>query len=114
MNMFGDPNKKKSGKQLRDEGIKRSVNNANANIYQWSDMAYDYLLKYITTHKEFVTEDVRIASENMIMQPPNTRAWGAIITRAVKNNIIRRKGYVPSNNPKTHRTIITLWEVINS
>jgi hypothetical protein len=100
------------GIKLRDFGIKTAEDNANSKIDNWSNDAYEFLKTYCITAKEFMAEEVRVCSLGKIERPPNDRAWGAIIVRAVKEGLIKRKGYQCVQNSKAHRTPATLWEVI--
>ena len=99
-----------NGKELRDIGIKQSVDNANFSHEKWSDNAFEFLIKYIQSNEEFMTENVRIASEGIIPEPPSKRAWGGVIVRAVKLGLINRKGFRNVKNAKAHCTPATLWK----
>ena len=99
------------GNQLRDKGIKQALESAENETENWGNLAYNFLLHYIKTNKEFMTEDVRIASFESVPQPPSNRAWGYVVVRAKKNDLITRKGYSCVKNPKAHRTPATLWVV---
>jgi len=102
------------GNKLRDLGIKKSFENAESYNKHWGKCAYLFLLEYIKTTKEFMAEDVRIASEGIVKQPPSKRAWGYIFVLAKKNKIIKSIGFSNVKNPKAHRTPATLWSVINN
>ena len=108
--MYIDPDKQ--AKIARDNGIQQSLDSANSVIKNWSDIAYGFLLGYADSHKEFMIEDIRNASGGFVPEPPSKRAWGGIAVRAVKNNIIQRKGFQSVKNIKAHKTPATLWEVI--
>ena len=97
------------GRNLRDQGIKRSLETADTKSEKWSSRAYLFLLEYIKSNKEFMAEDVRVASNGVVPIPANNRAWGAIFVMAKKNNIINSNGYSCVKNPKAHRTPATLW-----
>ena len=99
------------GSQLRDKGIKQAINNANDTHEKWSEKAYKFLTDYIRSHHEFMTEDVRVASEKKIPIPPSNRAWGGIILRASKAGLITRVGFSSVKNVKAHRTPATVWRV---
>ena len=101
-----------NGRELRDIGISKAIDSANASTENWSGLAYMFLLKFIRSTSEFMTEEVRAASEGIIPQPPSSRAWGGIIVRAAKSNMIKRKGFRNVKNAKAHCTPATLWEVI--
>ena len=99
------------GSQLRDKGIKQAINNANDTHEKWSEKAYKFLTDYIKSHHEFMTENVRVASEKKIPIPPSNRAWGGIILRASKAGLITRVGFSSVKNVKAHRTPATVWRV---
>lgn len=101
------------GNKLRDEGISQSVDNANVKNNKWSESAYNFLVEYIKTNKEFMAEDVRVASKGVVEDPPSNRAWGAIFVLAKKNKLIKSLGFQNVKNPKAHRTPATLWAAIN-
>ena len=63
-----------NGTQLRDEGIKQAIDNADDTHERWSEKAYKFLTNWIKTQYEFMTEDVRLASEKEIPKPPSNRA----------------------------------------
>jgi len=100
-----------NGSQLRDKGIKQAINNADDTHEKWSEKAYKFLTDYIKSHHEFMTEDVRVASEKKIPIPPSNRAWGGIILRASKAGLITRVGFSSVKNVKAHRTPATVWRV---
>jgi len=99
------------GNQLRDLGMNTALMNAESKNEGWGEEAYSFLVKYSKTNKQFLAEDVRVASENSVPEPPNKRAWGSIFVRANKEGIIRRIGFLEVNNPKAHRTPASLWQV---
>ena len=99
------------GSQLRDKGIKKALDNADNTHDKWSEKAYKFLIKYIKSQYNFMTEDVRIASEKEIPLPPSNRAWGGIILRASRAGLITRVGFSSVKNVKAHRTPATVWRV---
>ena len=100
-----------NGSQLRDKGIKKAVDNANDTHEKWSDKAYKFLVDYIKSHQEFMTEDLRLDSEKEIPKPPSNRAWGGIILRAVRAGLIHRVRFSSVKNVKAHRAPATVWRV---
>ena len=101
-----------TGKQLRDLGIKKAIDHAEEKTENWSGLAYGFLLTYCLSNKEFMAEDVRIASNGTIQVPPSKRAWGGVFMKAAKRKVIKRKGYRKVKNKNAHCTPATLWEVI--
>ena len=104
------------GSQLRDKGIKQAIDNADDTHDKWSEKAYKFLLDYIKYGEgrdqyEFMTEDVRVASESAIPKPPSNRAWGGVILRAAKAGLINRVGFSNVKNAKAHRTPATVWRI---
>jgi hypothetical protein len=99
------------GKELRDIGINQSLETAEKNCENWGQRAYSFLLKYIQTNNTFMAEDVRVASEGYVPQPPSKRSWGSVFVKAKKNKIITSLGYDNVKNPKAHGTPATLWSV---
>jgi hypothetical protein len=96
---------------LRDRGIKRSKQNADVQIDQWSEKAFTFLKEFISLAEyPFMAEDVRNHPDCTVPEPPSKRAWGAILVRAAKLGLIRRVGYRETKNPWAHRTPATLWE----
>ena len=100
-----------NGAELRDKGIKKALDNANNTHDKWSDKAYDFLLKYIKYQNQFMTEDVRVASEKAIPKPPSNRAWGSVILKAAKSGLINRVGFANVKNAKAHKTPASVWRV---
>ena len=100
-----------NGSQLRDKGIKKALDNANNTHDKWSDRAYKFLVNYIKSQYEFMTEDVRVASEKAIPKPPSNRAWGSVILRAVRSGLINRVGFANVKNAKAHKTPASVWRV---
>ena len=99
------------GSQLRDKGIKQAIDNADNTHEKWSEKAYKFLVNYIKSQDEFMTEDLRLASEKEIPKPPSNRAWGGIILRAVRAGLITRDRFSNVKNVKAHKTPATVWRV---
>lgn len=97
---------------LRDAGILTAITSANTATPGWADKAYQFLLKYIVNNKEFMTEEMRVASEGIVPFPPSARAWGAVIIKAKRNKLIQSAGFRAVRNPKAHRTPATVWRVL--
>jgi hypothetical protein len=106
LNLFTD------GAQLRDLGIQQALTHADEVCEKWSEKAFRFLQWYIQHNKEFMTEDVRVASRVLVEAPPSERAWGGVIVRACKAGLIRSIGYKHVKNPKAHMTGAAVWGVI--
>lgn len=101
-----------NGAVLRDIGIQRSVHNAQKMDVSWTKKAYSFLVKYAEKHSTFMAEDVRLASEGIVPEPPSKRAWGYIFVMAKKEKLIESIGFKNVKNPKAHKTPATLWKVV--
>ncbi len=85
----------------RDEAIQQVVTHADELDPHWSERAYASLMLYCFQNKEpFITEDVRAWAEEqgLIQRPHDDRAWGAVIKRASKNELIVKVGYAPARS----------------
>ena len=92
-----------SGKELRDKGIEVAKSHANAVHSEWSETAYNFLLNYLDAcNCEFLCENVRQASDGFVPIPPSLRSWGAIMTRAIKSNLIKKIDCIPVKSPNSH------------
>lgn len=98
------------GKKLKEDGMKRAVDHANAVHKEWSEVAYDFLKGYIEINPMFMTEDVRFASQGIVPSPPSQRAWGSVIRRAAVEGIIFKAGTKSVKNGKAHMAFATVWK----
>ena len=103
-----------TGTELRDQGMKKAVDHADAVIDNWSETAYRFLLMFLQHRSMFMTEEVREASAKIIPEPPSLRAWGSVIVRAAKSGHIQRAGYKNVKNAKAHSTPATVWKRIKT
>jgi len=101
-----------SAEYLRDAGIRYAIGHADYHFENWSGRAFEFLKQFIRSNREFMTEDVRLASKNIIEEPPSNRAWGGVVVRAARLGLIRRKGFRNVTNANAHCTPATLWEVV--
>jgi hypothetical protein len=100
---------------FRDDGIKRAVDHADKVHESWSDKAFDLLKDYvgvIGTDSECTSEMVRhYAEANGLPHPPDKRAWGAVMLKAARANILLKKGWTTATDPKVHCNPVSLWKV---
>jgi hypothetical protein len=77
-----------------DDGMQRAVDHADAITTNWSDMAYALLLHFALQEGNFIAEEAReFAHKKGLPRPPDGRAWGAVIKRAVNRGLIRKVSY---------------------
>jgi hypothetical protein len=92
---------------LRDDGIARAAEHAGN---EWQGLARGALLDFMRSQTDdFATEDVR-AWATWVPEPPDRRAWGAVMIWAVKAGWIRRVGYRQHHDPARHCGTSTVWK----
>ena len=97
---------------LAIEGAQRAAAHANRHYANWSDRAYDFLVRWATQHGGvFMTEDVRHAAEAAptYVPPPDARAWGAVILRAKRDGKLVHAGYAPNKDATCHGSPKSVW-----
>ena len=103
-----------SAEQLRDTGMKMAVDHADEKILKWSERCFELLKQYIQINRApFMAEFFRQWAEKKIEDPPSKRAYGAIMIRAAKENLIRQNGYAKTSNYKAHKTPAAVWVAID-
>lgn len=99
-----------NGQGLAQQGMQQAVDHAEEVHDNWADEAYAFLKKYVGyTLTPFMAEEMRLASLNVVPEPPTKRAWGLIIQRAAREKLIRRVGYKAVSNPRAHGTPAAVW-----
>lgn len=97
-------------RKLKNEGMQRAVDHANAVNKDWSEKAYAFLKEFIQKNTMFMTEDVRYASQGIVPSPPTQRAWGSIIRRAAVEGLIIRATIKAVKNIKAHGANASVWK----
>ena len=109
---------KSKAEELRDNGMKSSLYNADLFYDQeWTKVAYSCLMQFVRiTRDPFLAEEVRDWAEKFgnVPPPPSLRAWGGIISKANRNGIIEHVGYRKTSSIKSHRTPASLWKGVSS
>jgi hypothetical protein len=95
----------------KELGIIRSETKQEQLEPGWQDLAIEKLKIYIQSTNQFITEDFRLwAEQNGLSQPPEPRAYGALILKAIKLGLIRWSGhYQEMKNPKSHNCPKKVW-----
>lgn len=93
----------------RDDGIARAAEHADAVEPRWTDRAFDLLRAHAEQHTFFTIEQLRKAVAGQLPEPPTTRAWGAVVTRAMRAGIVKSEGWTTAEDPAVHCNLVTLW-----
>lgn len=105
--------------QLRDAGMERAARHADRVTPKWSVNAGVLLGTFCSRQRAlgrrdqtFLTEDLRdFASDQGFPEPPDRRAWGAVLVRAARAGVIRKVGYAKSTDARRHSGVATEWSV---
>lgn len=105
--------RQKRTRQLRDEGIQRSLTAAERRAEGWAEWAYSALVRYCQAAHLLTAEEVREWAHRVLdlPEPPDPRAWGGIFQRAVRAGIVVRDGYRPHRDPSRHGAPSMVWRV---
>lgn len=100
----------KTAEDLAERGAQRAAAHADRVSEGWSDEALKALRLFIIYENyEFTTEEVReYANFLEVPQPPDARAWGAVVKRAHREGIIEPCGYAKAGK-SGHAGPRTLW-----
>lgn len=64
---------------------------------EWGDLAFEALCGYAeVADSPFTIEEMRLATG--VQSPTDERAWGSVVQRAVRGQIIKRVGYAPATS----------------
>lgn len=101
-----------TGSALRDLGMQRAVDNAEAVAPGWPDRALTMLRRYVAeVGGRFQAEDVRAFGVRYgFEEPPHKRAWGGVMVRARNLGLIRCVGTQPVSTKTSHCANAGLWE----
>ncbi len=101
----------RQGELLRDEGMARATEKAERETLWWKARAYALLREYALKHATFASEDViNWGVKTHFPNPPEARAWGSIVRKAVLAGMLLPAGYVKSKNARAHRRPVQLWQ----
>ena len=103
-----------SGEVLRDAGMQQAVTHANETTPGWSEGALKALIAFINrpaANSSFMAEEVRLWAhqEYGLPRPPHNRAWGSVILKAFRKNLIRKIGIEQVRNPIAHCANAGVW-----
>lgn len=96
-------------REAAEVAMQLAVDKADREIADWSETAYQFLLEYARKHRKFQAWQVREAAVGQIPLPTESRAWGAVFSRANRDGVIVSIGFVPVANKGSHGRAQTLW-----
>lgn len=100
-----------TARQLRDAGMQQAIDHADTEAPTWSERAFRFTKAFAIMNKRLTSEGVRQYAERCgLPKPPDGRAWGAVMIRAVRAGIIAKIGYTTALDPKVHCNPVTLWQ----
>lgn len=102
-----------SGDNLKHSGMTLATNFANKVHENWAEKAYELLVQFVRSGRgEFMCEDVReYAHAYGLPNPPSSRAWGSVISKAAKKEkIIKHVRFGQVKNPRAHRANASVWK----
>ncbi len=78
----------------RQEAAERATAHADRENAGWGGQAYDALVSFLERRERFMTQDyVEAAIAGGLAEPPDRRAFGSVVSRAVKAGLIVREGF---------------------
>lgn len=99
-----------SARELAEDGMIRAVEHADRVEPEWSERASSLLRDYAQFNPEFMTESLRVWAHRMgLPLPPDPRAWGAVVNKAVRDGLIVRDRYEMTKIPPAHATPRPVW-----
>lgn len=107
-----------NGHQLAERGAERAMAHADRVASTpptaWRDEAYAQLRTFINFKRlfrhTFMAEDVReFAEKNGCPTPPDGRAWGGVVQRAMRDKLIERVGFAPMKSRNCHANPKSVW-----
>lgn len=97
-----------NGHELAAAGADTALAHAGQN---WADEAFRALCWFAQRNATFMTEDVRHFAHGFgLPLPPDGRAWGGVINRALRKKLIERVGYAPMKSPNCHADPKSVWK----
>jgi hypothetical protein len=99
--------------QNKEVGMNASYEHAKRVHDLWHLDAFGLLIDFLKQNgaNPFMAEDVRLyANLRGLAKAPSDTAWGAVMKKAKKSELIEAIGWGLTKNPLAHRTPATLWK----
>lgn len=99
-----------TSRDLAEQGMNDALDHADRVSARWSVQAGQLLRIYAQLNAEFMAEDVRIwAHRKDLPCPPDPRAWGAVVNRAVREGVLVRDRFELTKIKPAHATPRPVW-----
>lgn len=95
-----------AARAARDNGMRRALEHAEREHDGWKHEAYEALVAYARTHREFTSEQFR--ADTGMQSPTTPKAFGAVFQRAARAGVITKRGFAIAK--ERHLSPCPLWE----
>ncbi len=113
LDLVAQPARRQRARAARDKGIQRAIDHANAVEPTWGEVAYRHLTQLVMDKPSGATltsEAIReFARQQGLCNPPDGRAWGAVLLRSARAGVLKKVGWTISEDPTTHCSPVALW-----
>ena len=101
------------GEALAAQGMARAAAHAEREVPAWGAQAFAKLCDYAQRHSHFTAEDLKAwAYQAGLAIPPAPGAWGSVVRRAQREDIIAFFGYRTSRNATRHAQPVKVWRAL--
>lgn len=99
-----------TGEQLKLAGMAEAAAHADKTVPDWSALAEAVMDRASIEMNSFTTEEVRTLYGDLLPEPPDKRAWGAVATKLARARKIERVGFVKAKSRTVHGMYVSLWK----
>ena len=92
-----------------DRALDASERGVERIIPGWTGAAVNFIHEYAQAHRSFTTEQVRAAAADKIPNPPDGRAWGPAVRKAVRLGYIEFSSFAVASDPSVHSNVVKVW-----
>ena len=94
----------------RDAGMRQAIQHAEHLDEDWPDRAYQFVSRYARWNEFFTVEELTAEARRLgYGSPTDDRAWGSIIRKAARCDVIRRTG-MTKPRLKGHASPGPVWQ----
>lgn len=101
---------KTEGEKLAAAGAKAAMDHADRKEPSWGNTALAILKTASAARDEFTTDQLRECGRALgLAEPPDARAWGGVIRRAVALGLIEHVRWERAANKSHHSGPVSVW-----